>query len=259
MPLRALPRTSRSSPAAPDERLSCGSPCASLPFRRSEIGTFAATTTIGLSPGCCAKTRALAHLRSLCGLSDGSDAAPRLARTQTKIQSSELRFARSEDPMQPQPIADPALTSPTGLSSIAPIPASPVRRQRNEVEPGDPTDFAASPPMAVTVAALALLHVLCCSLPILFSGVSLLSFLPIPSLFSPALTVLGLVGLVWYLRKRRTSCRGSRKIAAHEFNRSRFYEGSAISPSIISITAHSGSASTVEVRDGRSEKPLDLH
>lgn len=49
----------------------------------------------------------------------------------------------------------------------------------NEVDPSDATDFAASPPMALTIGALSVLHVLCCGIPLLLAaGVPLATVLP---------------------------------------------------------------------------------
>lgn len=49
----------------------------------------------------------------------------------------------------------------------------------NEVEPNDTTDFAARPPLALTIGALSVLHFLCCGIPLLLAaGVPLATVLP---------------------------------------------------------------------------------
>ena len=43
----------------------------------------------------------------------------------------------------------------------------------NEVDPNDSTDFAASPPMTLTIGTLSLLHGFCCGVPLLLAALHL--------------------------------------------------------------------------------------
>lgn len=76
----------------------------------------------------------------------------------------------------------------------------------NEVDPTNATDFGASPPMALTMGTLSLLHVLCCGVPLLLvSGSSLATVLS-----SWELLVLGVVVIAAILLLRRVRARRSR-------------------------------------------------
>lgn len=81
---------------------------------------------------------------------------------------------------------------------------------RNEIDPSDTTDFGASPPMGLTIAALSAFHFLCCGIPLLLlSGVSLATLVPSWPVAGGALALVGLVGFVWYLRKGCATCPGN--------------------------------------------------
>ncbi len=57
------------------------------------------------------------------------------------------------------------------------------------------------------VALFALLHLLCCGVPLLLlSGVSLAFLAPHWPAIGVALAVLGVVGFVWYLKRRCPTC-----------------------------------------------------
>lgn len=69
----------------------------------------------------------------------------------------------------------------------------------NEVDPNDSTDFAASPPMTLTIGTLGVLHVLCCGVPLLLaSGVSLATVL---SSWEILVAAIGSVAAILLLRR----------------------------------------------------------
>ena len=83
---------------------------------------------------------------------------------------------------------------------------------RNEVEETDKTDHAAKAPLGVVVAFLAGLDVLCWGLPLLLlSGVSLATMFPSWLVIGVMIALLGIVGVVRYLRKSCATCPASSK------------------------------------------------
>lgn len=82
----------------------------------------------------------------------------------------------------------------------------------NEVDPTKKTDFAAKPPMVTTIAVLGVFHFRCCGIPLLLlSGVSLATIFPSWPVIGGGIAVLGIIGLVWYLREGCATCPGNRK------------------------------------------------
>jgi hypothetical protein len=78
---------------------------------------------------------------------------------------------------------------------------------RNEVNPSDATDWKAKPPLGFAIVLLGAFHVLCCGVPLLLlSGISLAVLVPNWPLAAGVLALIGVLGLVRYVRKgRRTS------------------------------------------------------
>lgn len=81
---------------------------------------------------------------------------------------------------------------------------------RNEIDPEAKTDFVAKPRTGITIAALALLHFVCCGVPLLLlSGVTLATIVPSWPVVGGSLALLGIVGFVWYVRKGCATCPGN--------------------------------------------------
>ena len=82
----------------------------------------------------------------------------------------------------------------------------------NEVDPTDKTDFAAKPPLGITIALLGAFHFICCGIPLLLlSGASLATIFPSWPVIGGSIAVLGIVGFVSDLRKGCATCPGNPK------------------------------------------------
>lgn len=80
----------------------------------------------------------------------------------------------------------------------------------NEVDADNETDFAASPPMATTIALLSLFHFFCCGIPLLLlSSVSLATLFSSWPIVGGVLALPGIGSFVWYLKKGCSSRPGN--------------------------------------------------
>lgn len=84
----------------------------------------------------------------------------------------------------------------------------------NEIPAGDQTDYSAKPPMATVIGVLALIHFVCCGLPLLLlSGVSLAFLIPSPPVLG--LLVFAVVAFA-FLRIRARRCARSDACTARQ-------------------------------------------
>lgn len=89
------------------------------------------------------------------------------------------------------------------VSSPARLP-QPFAELRNEVDTADTTDFAAKPPLALTIVTLGAFHFLCCGVPLLLlSGFSLATLLPS---WPVAISIAAAGTLILIVRHFRKSC-----------------------------------------------------
>lgn len=78
---------------------------------------------------------------------------------------------------------------------------------RDPKQPSAHSETGDSPALSGSILAFALLHFVCCGLPLLLlSGVSLAFLAPYWPIAAGILAVMGAIGFVWYLRRGCATC-----------------------------------------------------